>query len=263
MAYRVVNEGAAAARHRTAAAQGEGQDQTVRLALPARDFLFAQTSIVSSVMLEDNSHLIRPETAQFVNANGDTWSNQSLRANYESFIGAFNFVNHDQRPEKSVGFIADAALRQIWIDPKERIFIYYVDILVATSREFTKLCEGILTSKIEYLSMGCDMEISTCSACGNVAEDEFDLCPHLQDSKGKSFIDKHGVKRVTAEILGNAERGSVVFVEASWLTEPPAFGGAAKRSVMSLDSDATVIVQMPGWAAQRPAVEMWAGDPQR
>lgn len=251
MAYRIVT----AARHARAAAEAE--ERYVPVTLPAKDFIFTQASIVSSVMLEDNSYLIKPETAQFVNANGDSWSNEALKANYETFIGAFNFVNHVQIPEQSVGFIADAVLRRIILNQEDQIYNYYVDILVATHRSFTELVRNILASKIEYLSMGCDMEVSTCSACGKQATDEMELCVHLEHDKGKYFIDKEGVKRITCELLGNDQLGTVKFIEASWLTEPPAFGGAVKRNILAIDDTQSVVVKMPSWALERPAVKMW------
>lgn len=260
MTYKVIDKRGGRSR-KAAEMPADMPEEYVRLVLPAKDFLFSQASIVCSVMTEQNSHLIRPETALFVNANGDGWTNESLKANYETFIGAYNFVNHVQVPEKSVGFIADAALRRVWIDMKQQIWVYYVDILIATSRKYTELCDLILTNKIQFLSMGCDMEVSTCSACGNVAEDDFALCEHLSGGmqKGKSFIDPRGLKRITCEMLGNEQPGSCRFVEASWLTEPPASGAAVKRSVLPIDPDQSVVVQMPSWAMQREAVQMWAG----
>lgn len=255
MTYRVVDR--RGGRSRTA---GELPEEHVQLMLPAKDFLFAQTSIVCSVMTEQNSYLIRPECSKFVNANGDGWTNEALKANYETFIGAYNFVNHVQVPDLSVGFLADAALRRIWIDMDQQTWIYYVDILVATSRKYKELCDLILTNKVQWLSMGADMDVSTCSACGNVAEDDFGLCEHLSGSraKGKSFIDPRGLKRITCELLGDANPGTCRFVEASWLTEPPASGVAVKRSILPISSDQSVAVQMPTWAVERDAVQMWA-----
>ena len=135
-----------------------------------------------------------------------------------------------------------------------------MDILVATSRRFTELCNLISSNKIKWLSMGCDMDYSTCSACGNVAEDDMGLCEHMLSNKGKSFIDKSGLKRMTCELLGDSTPGSCRFVEASYLTEPPASGVACKRSILPIDPDQSVVVRMPSWAAQRDAVKRWAGN---
>lgn len=192
--------------------------------------------------------------ARFINSNGDGWTNEALRANYHTFVGAYNYVNHVQDPAKSVGFIADAALRRIVIDPQEHTFIHYVDILVCTHRDFSDLVQKILTNDIQYLSMGCDMQFSTCSACGHVAYDDIDLCEHILTQKGKYFIDRHGVKRITAELLGNQVPGTVTFIEASWLTQPPAFGGAVKRNLLPVPAGAVVELSMSSEAASREAV---------
>lgn len=238
---------------RTTADEGQG---AIRLSLPGKDFIFAQVSIVSSVKTEDESYLIRPETSKYVNANGDSWTNEALKANYESFIGGFNYINHIQEPELAVGFLADAALRRLLVDKKQNIFVYYVDLLVATHREaHPELARKILSNKVEYLSMGCESFVSTCSACGHQAEDETNFCEHLSFQKGKYFIDKFGKKRVTAELLGTSQPGTVNFYEASWLSEVPAFGGATKRNLLPIGKDQQVDINMEQRFAVKPAVQ--------
>lgn len=254
MSYRIAKAGS---RQRVAAEQTTAD--TVRITLPARDYLFAQVSIVSSVSLEDKStYLINPVTSKYVNSNGDAWSNEALKANFGSFIGAYNYINHIQEPEKAVGFLADAALRRIILNAEENLFIYYVDLLVATHRKsHPALSKQIVAGKVQYLSMGCESFMSTCSACGHQAEDETDFCEHLDYHKGKYFLDKSGTKRVTAELLGTEKPGSVHFQEASWLTEPPAFGGAVRRHLLPLDGDQQVVLSMPAQAAAKPAVKQF------
>jgi hypothetical protein len=233
-------------------------DDQVTLTLPSKDFILAQVSIVSSVMCEPESHFIKPATAKFVNANGDCWTNESLRSNYESFIGAYNFVNHVQDPERAVGFCADAALRRKILDEEDNIYVYYVDLLVATHRDsHPSLVRKILANSIEYLSMGCESFESTCSACGHKATDETEFCDHLDSQKGKFFVDKSGQRRIVAEMLGNSKAGTVDFHEASWLTEPPAFGGAIKRGILQIPEGKSVQVQIPKKAAAKPAVQKY------
>jgi hypothetical protein len=116
-----------------------------------------------------------------------------------------------------------------------------------------------MANKIQYLSMGCDMEVSQCSSCGQMCKDEMDLCNHLMNNKGKYFIDRQGFKRINCELLGSSTPGSCLFMEASWLTEPPASGAAVKRHILSVGDDQSVVVQMPKWAADREAVQMWGG----
>lgn len=79
----------------------------------------------------------------------------------------------------------------------------------------------------------CNVQFTICSKCGNVAEDEIHLCPHIQYEKGNYFLDPFGVKRKIAELCGHvsAEPGSVKFIEASWVANP-AFLGAVLRNVI-------------------------------
>lgn len=224
--------------------------------LKSSDFLFSQASIVSSVMLEPNSYLINPRTAKFVNNNGDTWSNESLKANYSSFIGAFNYVNHVQVPEKSVGFLPDAVIRRISIDKKSNSFIYYADILVATHKDHTALIKKILSNQVEFLSMGCDADISQCSKCGEKFDTDM-LCDDLTYHKGKYFMDHKGQRRRIAEILGTKEPGTVSFIEASWLTEVPAFAGAAKRHSLMIPKDADIEISIPSNVLDRQAIQRY------
>ena len=224
-----------AQRSRTSVQVSKEQPKAVDVELSSDDFLFSQASIVSSVFLEPNSYFIHPSTQKFVNNNGDCFSNQSLQANYHSFIGAYNYVNHVQVPEKAIGFVCDAALRKLVVDKENpNVPVYYVDILLATHRGHEKIISHILTDKIKYLSMGCDAYLSTCSKCGNQFSEDYELCDCLANSKGKYYLDEFGKRRVIAEILGTEKPKTVDFIEASYLTEVPAFHGAVKRNVLRI-----------------------------
>lgn len=239
---------------RSGAISEKGGNTRVRLA--ERDFIFAQCSIVSSVEVEPNSYRITPETAKYVNHNGDAWTNAALRANYESFIGGYNYVNHVQEPDKSVGFLADALLRRIPIGDKGS-FVYYVDILVATHRDHSDLVNKILLNQIQFLSMGCLANKVCCTKCGYESQDEFDNCDCIANSKGKTYIDKAGKRRIIAELLGSSEKGSCEFIEASWLTERPAFGGAVKRNLLQIPRGSSILLEMPNESFEKDAVQKY------
>lgn len=224
------------------------------LALSSNDWIFTQNTICASVCCEPNSHLITPDTSKFVNSWNDCWSNESMKANYGSFQGAFNFVNHEDEIEKSVGFIPDVALRKIIINAERNIYVYYVDILVATHRLHKELCDKIISQKIEYLSMGCMAQVWTCSKCGRVCKEEYEHCDCLDFKLGKKFIDDWGNRRLVASLLGNSNPGSCEFIEASWLTTPPAYGGAVKRHVLPIEPDTDVFVEFPEDKLTKPAV---------
>lgn len=241
-----------------------GNTPMVDVSLNSNDFVFAQCSIVSSVNLEPNSWLITPETSKFVNSNGDCFPSPVLANTYDSFVGAWNFVNHVQEPDQSVGFLADAILRRRYIDHDQNpSYIYYVDILVATHRDHESLVRKLLTGEIEYMSMGCNAYQSTCSRCGYQPEDlsdENDTCEHLgwiSPQRNKTFIDDRGEQRIIADILGDKNKESVIFEEASWLTEVPAFGGAARRNIIPMEPNTEVVLQMPEKTLQRDAMQKY------
>ncbi|MFA5071249.1 MAG: hypothetical protein WC511_02650 [Candidatus Pacearchaeota archaeon] len=230
----------------------------VEVELSSDDYIFSQASIVSSVHIEPGTHYIHPITQKFVNNNGDCFSNESIKANYKSFIGAYNYVNHVQVPNKAIGFIADAVLRRL-IPEKEHpdIPIHYVDILIATHRDNKKMVDMILKDQVKYLSMGCDAYISTCSKCGNQFSEDHELCDCLANDKNKHYVDEHGNRRIIAEILGTEKPRTVEYVEASYLTEVPAFHGAVKRSVLRIESGVSVGFSIPEEYFQKPAVQKY------
>ena len=174
-------------------------------------------------------YYITPESAKYINNNNDCWERKLLLSCFKTFIGAENYVEHIQIPELSKGKILDAAARNIGDS-------LYVDILIATNRRHTPLIEAITSGKISTLSMGCSVEYTTCTKCGNVAEDETHLCPHIRYFKGNEFVDEFGNKRKIAELCGHVstEPGSVKFIEASWVANP-AFTGAVLRSILNPD----------------------------
>jgi hypothetical protein len=130
-------------------------------------YLLSHATIVASVDVQDGpgalgrslvggieidrkyqDYLVTPETAQFVNNNGDCWSRQTLLNTYRTFIGGNNFVEHLQIPEMSKGTIVDAIARDI--GPS-----IYIDILVATDRKHDQLVRAIQAGQVNAMSMGC------------------------------------------------------------------------------------------------------------
>ena len=132
---------------------------------------------------------------------------------------------HIQIPELSKGKIIDAAARDIGDS-------VYVDILVATDRKHKDLIEAIGSGTLSTLSMGCQVSHTQCTQCGNVAEDESQLCRHIRYFKGQTFLDPKGHRRKVAELCGHyLDTNSVRFIEASWVAHP-AFSGAVLRSIL-------------------------------
>ena len=197
-------------------------------------------SKVGSVIVDRryDDYYIKPESSQFVNNNGDSWSRQVLLAAYPTFIGAHNFQEHVQIEDQSKGRIIDAVARDIGDS-------VYIDILVATDRKHASLVQDIESGKLATLSMGCTTDFTICSQCGHYAVDETALCEHIRYGKLNTFMDEQGKKRVVAELCGHATfngnpkaPGGVRFIEASWVAVP-AFPGAVMRNILKT-SDAKI-----------------------
>jgi len=166
-------------------------------------------------------------TEKYINNNMDCWDRQTLLKSYRTFIGAHNFVEHVQIEDLSKGRIIDAVARDIGDS-------VYVDILVATERKHTELVDAIQSGKMATMSMGCTIDFSVCTKCGNVAVDETEMCSHVRYMKGNTFFDENGTRRKIAELCGHPSvnpTGGVTFIEASWV-ETPAFEGAVMRNVL-------------------------------
>jgi len=174
-----------------------------------------------------DDYFVTPETSKYINNNHDCWERKLLMASFRTFVGAENYVEHLQIPEMSKGKIVDAAARDIGDS-------IYVDILVATDLQHDSLIRAVKAGQLQTLSMGCQVGFTICSKCGNVAEDEAQLCSHIRFMKGNTFIDGLGRTRKIAELCGHitAEPGSVRFIEASWVANP-AFTGAVLRSILT------------------------------
>lgn len=197
-------------------------------------YLLSHCTIMSSVACEDEPHdwFIKPECSHLVNNNEDAWENEVLRLSAPSFIGAFNFLEHNQDPSLSKGFIVDAILRKIFITANT--FVYFCDILVATSLKEEELVNDIKSGKQKYMSMGCIADRITCSYCGKQVIDEHDVCFCLAYHKGHFLPDDEGVSRRVAELCGHKSmpNGGVHYVEASWVGTP-AFPGAERRNIIT------------------------------
>ncbi len=166
-------------------------------------------------------YYITSQTSKYVNNNHDAWERKLLLSCFKTFIGAENYVEHIQIPELSKGKIIDAAARNIGDS-------------IYTDKRHDPLVKAIVGGHLGTLSMGCSVDFTTCTRCGNTAEDETNLCPHVRYFKGSEFIDELGQRRKTAELCGHskAEPGSVKFIEASWVANP-AFTGAVLRNILS------------------------------
>jgi len=205
-----------------------------KTAADSTKYLLSHVTIMSSVMTEPDpdDYLIKPECSHLVNNNDDAWTNEVLKLSHNSFVGAFNFVEHFQNSKYAKGHILATVLRKITIAPA--IWVWFCDLLVATDKFHEKLIEDIRSGRVRYLSMGCVTDLVICSFCGARVTDQGTYCNHLAFQKGTFINDEDGVPRRVAELCGHKSlpNGGVRFVEASWVATP-AFPGASKRNVVA------------------------------
>ena len=179
------------------------------------------------------NYRIKPECDKFINNNLDSWDRDVLLKSYRTFIGSHNFVEHVQVEDLSKGRIIDAVARDIGDS-------VYIDILVATDRKHTDLVKAIESGQMNSMSMGCTVDFTQCTKCGNVAVDETEMCKHIRYEKGNTFFDESGKQHRIAELCGHksVEGGGVHFIEASWVATP-AFTGAVMRNILSPTEEIT------------------------
>ena len=200
---------------------------------------------------------ITPSTSKYVNNNGDSWDRDVLMKSYQTFVGSHNFQEHVQIEDLSKGRIIDAVARDVGDS-------IYVDILVATDRKHTQLVEDIQSGRLGTLSMGCTVDSTICTKCGNVAVDDTDFCDHVKYEKRNTFIDSSGKKRIIAELCGHPDMGDtagVTFIEASWVAVP-AFTGAVMRNILSTDEISSEVVRKANDVLSVPPAE-WSKEAEK
>ena len=146
-----------------------------------------------------------------INQNYDAWPSEELRDNYETFIGDPVFVNHkNENPERTRGIVLDAKYVE-----DEVLEDKYILLLIEVDGEaFPNLAHEIVTGGIDSVSMGADIEYSTCSICGNEAVTQEDLCVHVERYKG-CYLKDDGEEKLVYEICHGVE-----FFEISFVFDP-------------------------------------------
>lgn len=140
-----------------------------------------------------------------VNSNYDAFSEETLRESYQTFISKPVYVNHDNtNPDRARGVIIDAKLHDE--DPDD----IWVEILMEMDEKtFPVLCSYIRSGELDTMSMGCYLDYSICSVCGNQASVASDYCEHI-NNKGVEYDG----------IIAYEDCIGVTFYEESWVYVP-------------------------------------------
>lgn len=135
-----------------------------------------------------------------VNKNHDGWPAEELKKAYRTFIGKPIFVDHhNSDPKKARGVVVDAAIHTDDERHLSALDSYYASapanhlpptwielLLEVDAKRFPKLAKAIIDGDIDGVSMGCNVERSICSHCGNTAYSPQEYCKHIT-SKGAYF----------------------------------------------------------------------------
>lgn len=249
------------------------KENYVTLAFNSNDWIFTQSTAISSVIIDENG-LIDPETAKYVNDNGNCWDDKDLVKYYRTFVGAHNFKNHNsdsgkgteamrksERVKNSYGVVIDARLRPIRVGDSNKV-IHYVDLLIATNKALhPDFCKQIERNEIRFTSMGCESSACRCTKCGKVFTKEEDICEHIVYERGFYFMKKGGKKyRIAEQVVDEPNEQGMRFInfyEISYLTENPAFKGAAKSHVLNIPEGQDFVVTLPKKYWEKEAFQAW------
>lgn len=117
-----------------------------------------------------------------INKNFDGFPSVELQKAAHTFQGRPVFINHNnQDPERTRGVILASQYHGLVDDPHITI-LPEVDALT-----FPGLAKDIINGNMDSVSMGCDVDNSTCSYCGNVATTAEEFCDHILNNKGQEL----------------------------------------------------------------------------
>lgn len=166
---------------------------------------------------------VRAVTANVPNNNGDLFERDELFRTYKTFVGQRVFKNHKSEDvTNALGKIIDA----IWVEnPEDKEHPYVECLLEIDRKKDTDLVRGVEKGYISDISMGCRVEYSVCSCCGNKAHTEDEYCECVKKYKGQKFCPVHK-KSLKPNGVYESNFG-VEFFELSFVTD-----GADREAVI-------------------------------
>lgn len=112
------------------------------------------------------------------NKNADFFPEEELKKNYKTFFDAHVFKNHENKEvEKAIGDVLDA----VWNDEMK-----YVELFIRVDKRIAPtIARGFEKGFMTDVSMGCKIDYSICSICGNSAKTQSQYCDHIKYEKHK------------------------------------------------------------------------------
>lgn len=153
-----------------------------------------------------------------VNANYDAWPVDEIRTAYQTFNGRPIYVEHNNTdPDRARGVILGSILRETKLDNGMIDSSVYC-LMEVDAKNFPKLAQAIMDGRIGGVSMGADVEGTTCSACHKYATKPSEYCEHIPALKGRNVIIYKNSKRVEAFVYESCH--SPNFFELSFVFRP-------------------------------------------
>jgi len=154
-----------------------------------------------------------------VNANYDGWPVEELKKGHKTFIGRPVFVEHNnQDPDKARGVILGAVYRETKLAATGDTDGSVYCLMEVDARTFPRLAKAIMEGKINGVSMGADVEGTTCSACGKYASKPSEFCSHIPRLKGRKVVVYKGARRTESTVWENCHTAN--FFELSFVFDP-------------------------------------------
>lgn len=112
------------------------------------------------------------------NKNADFFPEEELKKNYKTFFDAHVFKNHENKEvEKAIGDVLDA----VWNDEMK-----YVELFIRVDKRIAPtIARGFEKGFMTDVSMGCKIDYSICSICGNQAKTQSQYCDHIKYERHK------------------------------------------------------------------------------
>ena len=145
------------------------------------------------------------------NKNNDWFPREELKNYYSTFLTAHMFKNHENKQiENAIGDVLAAT----WDDDMDCVkLLVRIDSKIAPS-----IVRGFKSGYMTDVSMGCRVDHSVCSICGNVAKTPREYCDHVKYERGKIYDDGRKVYEINigpkfhdiSAVLNGAEKTAKV-----------------------------------------------------
>ena len=155
------------------------------------------------------------------NDNYDYFGPEEIAKSYRTFIGKPVFVNHANHDHRRArGMVIDAVLHRDR-NPDGSPDTWVETLMEVDAQSYPRLAKAILNGDVDRTSMGCDVELSKCSVCGNEATSPLEYCQHIPGQKGKRIYRMAANGRREGVLVFEVCSG-LKFFENSLLVEQPA-----------------------------------------